>query len=168
MTLCLTHSRISGSKWQEVHPFQTNFTAGELTPKLAGQTDFKKYQNGVATLENMTVFPQGGTKRRYGSRYVAEKNSDAQHELIPFEFNTEQAYILEFGNQYIRFYKDGGQITETTQNITGITQANPAQVTIVGHGYTTGDDVWIYGVAGMSRLNVSVTELPQSMLIILR
>ena len=42
-----------------VHPFQTNFTAGELTPKLAGQTDFKKYQNGVATLENMTVFPQG-------------------------------------------------------------------------------------------------------------
>ena len=25
-----------------VHPFQTNFTAGELTPKLAGQVDFKK------------------------------------------------------------------------------------------------------------------------------
>jgi len=24
-----------------VHPFQTNFTAGELTPKLAGQVDFK-------------------------------------------------------------------------------------------------------------------------------
>ena len=30
-----------------VHPFQTNFTAGELTPKLAGQVDFKKYNNGV-------------------------------------------------------------------------------------------------------------------------
>ena len=60
-----------------VHPFQTNFTAGELTPKLAGQTDFKKYQNGVAELQNMTVFPQGGVKRRYGSRYVAEvKNSN--------------------------------------------------------------------------------------------
>ena len=29
-----------------VHPFQTNFTAGELTPKLAGQVDFKKYNNG--------------------------------------------------------------------------------------------------------------------------
>ena len=38
-----------------VHPFQTNFTAGELTPKLAGQVDFKKYNNGVETMENMTV-----------------------------------------------------------------------------------------------------------------
>jgi len=38
-----------------VHPFQTNFTAGELTPKLAGQIDFKKYGNGVEILENMTV-----------------------------------------------------------------------------------------------------------------
>ena len=43
-----------------VHPFQTNFTAGELTPKLAGQIDFKKYNNGVEIMENMTVFPQGG------------------------------------------------------------------------------------------------------------
>lgn len=137
-----------------VHPFQTNFTAGELTPKLAGQTDFKKYQNGVAELQNMTVFPQGGTKRRYGSRYVAAvKDSGAACRLIPFEFNTTQAYILEFGNQYIRFYKDGGQITESDKNITAITQANPAQVTVSSHGYTTGDDVWIYSVAGMSRLN---------------
>ena len=43
-----------------VHPFQSNFTAGELTPKLAGQIDFKKYANGLETLQNMTVFPQGG------------------------------------------------------------------------------------------------------------
>ena len=32
-----------------VHPFQTNFTAGELTSKLAGQVDFKKYNNGGET-----------------------------------------------------------------------------------------------------------------------
>jgi len=95
-----------------VHPFQTNFTAGELTPKLAGQIDFKKYNNGVEIMENMTVFPQGGTSRRYGTRYVAEvKDSSKITRLIPFEFNVEQSYILEFGDQYIRFYKDNGQIT---------------------------------------------------------
>jgi hypothetical protein len=89
-----------------VHPFQTNFTAGELTPKLAGQVDFKKYNNGVETLENMTVFPQGGATRRYGSRFVAEvKDSSKITRLIPFEFNIEQSYILEFGDQYIRFLK---------------------------------------------------------------
>ena len=28
-----------------VHPFQTNFTSGEISPKLFGQVDFKKYNN---------------------------------------------------------------------------------------------------------------------------
>jgi hypothetical protein len=137
-----------------VHPFQTNFTAGELTPKLAGQVDFKKYNNGVETLENMTVFPQGGATRRYGSRFVAEvKDSSKITRLIPFEFNIEQSYILEFGDQYIRFFKDNGQITNASKNITNITQANPAVVTVTSHGYSNGDDVWINNVGGMTELN---------------
>ena len=137
-----------------VHPFQTNFTAGELTPKLAGQVDFKKYNNGVEVLENMTVFPQGGATRRYGTKFVAEvKDSSKITRLIPFEFNLEQSYILEFGNQYIRFFKDNGQITNATKNITNITQANPAVVTVASHGYTNGTDVWINSVVGMTELN---------------
>ena len=137
-----------------VHPFQTNFTAGELTPKLAGQVDFKKYSNGVETLENMTVFPQGGVSRRNGSRFVCEvKDSTAITRLIPFEFNITQAYVLEFGNNYIRFLKDNGQITEATKTISGITAANPAVVTATSHGYSDGDDVWIADVVGMTRLN---------------
>jgi hypothetical protein len=137
-----------------VHPFQTNFTAGELTPKLAGQVDFKKYNNGVEILENMTVFPQGGAKRRYGTRFVAEvKDSSKTTRLIPFEFNIEQSYILEFGDQYIRFFKDNGQITNATQTITNITQANPAVVTVASHGYSNGDDVWINSVVGMTEVN---------------
>lgn len=137
-----------------VHPFQTNFTAGELTPKLAGQVDFKKYNNGVEILENMTVFPQGGAKRRYGTRFVAEvKDSSKTTRLIPFEFNIEQSYILEFGDQYIRFFKDNGQITNAAKNITNITQANPAVVTVASHGYSNGDDVWINSVGGMTEVN---------------
>jgi hypothetical protein len=137
-----------------VHPFQTNFTAGELTPKIAGQTDFKKYANGVEVLENLTVFPQGGASRRYGSIYVSEvKDSTKNVRLIPFEFNVEQSYVLEFGDQYIRFYKDGGAILEANKNITAITQANPAVVTVTGHGYSNGDEVYISGVSGMTQVN---------------
>ena len=137
-----------------VHPFQTNFTAGELTPKLAGQVDFKKYSNGVETLENMQVFPQGGATRRPGTRFVAEvKNSANITRLIPFEFNVEQSYIMEFGDQYIRFYKDNGQITETAKDITAITKANPAVVTSSSHGYSDGDHVWIASVVGMTEVN---------------
>ena len=137
-----------------VHPFQTNFTAGELSPKLHGQIDFKKYNNGVETLKNMVVFPQGGATRRYGTRFVCEvKNSANTTRLIPFEFNIEQTYILEFGNQYIRFYKDNGQITEATKAISGITKANPAVVTTATHGYSNGDHIWINDVGGMTELN---------------
>ena len=101
-----------------VHPFQSNFTSGELTPKLFGQIDFKKYANGLETLENMTVFPQGGATRRYGTRYVGPvKDHTKTTRLIPFEFNVEQAYMLEFGDQYIRFYKDNGIITEGDKTI---------------------------------------------------
>ena len=105
-------------------------------------------------MENMTVFPQGGTTRRYGSRFVCEvKNSANATRLIPFEFNVTQSYILEFGDQYIRFFKDNGQIVETAKNITGITQASPAVVTSSSHGYSNGDHVWINSVSGMTELN---------------
>ena len=137
-----------------VHPFQTNFTAGELTPKLAGQVDFKKYVNGVETLQNMTVFPQGGATRRFGTRFVCEvKNSANATRLIPFEFNITQSYVLEFGDQYIRFYKDNGQIVEADKTITAITKANPAVVTASSHGYVNGDHVWINSVVGMTEVN---------------
>lgn len=137
-----------------VHPFQSNFTAGELTPKLAGQIDFKKYANGLELLQNMTVFPQGGAARRYGTRFVGPvKDSTKTVRLIPFEFNVEQSYCLEFGDQYIRFYKDNGIITENDKTITGITKANPAVVTASSHGYSNGDEVIITLVGGMTEIN---------------
>jgi hypothetical protein len=137
-----------------VHPYQSNFTAGEISPKLIGQVDFAKYPNAVETLENMTVFPQGGATRRYGTRHVTEvKNSSHTTRLIPFEFNVEQAYVLEFGDQYIRFYKDDGQIVEADKTITAITKANPAVVTASSHGYVNGDHVWINNVVGMTEVN---------------
>ena len=89
----------------------TNFTGGELSPRLDGRNDLAKYSTGCKTLENMVVYPHGSAARRSGTQYVAEvKDSSKETRLIPFEFSTTQTYILEFGNQYIRFYKDNGQI----------------------------------------------------------
>ena len=70
-------------------PIQTNFTAGELSPRLEGRVDFAKYYNGAKTLENFNVLPHGGIKRRVGTHFVAEaENSAEASRLIPFEFNT--------------------------------------------------------------------------------
>jgi len=89
----------------------TNFTGGELSPRLDGRNDLQKYPTGCKTLENMIVYPHGSAARRSGTQFVAEvKDSSKDTRLIPFEFSTTQTYMLEFGNQYIRFYKDNGQI----------------------------------------------------------
>ena len=89
----------------------TSFVSGELGSKLDGRTDFDKYRTGCKTLENFLVHPQGAATRRVGTQFISEvKTSANKTRLIPFEFSTTQTYILEFGNQYIRFYKDKGQI----------------------------------------------------------
>lgn len=91
-----------------------SFTTGEVSPKLRGRVDLDQYNNGCRTLQNFTIHPHGGITRRTGSEYVAEiKDSSAESRLIPFEFSTTQTYILEFGNQYIRFYKDQAQILDS-------------------------------------------------------
>ena len=89
----------------------TNFTAGELSPRLDGRNDLSKYPAGCKTLENIVIYPHGAAARRPGTQFIAEvKTSSAKTRLIPFEFSTTQTYILEFGNQYMRVYKDKGQV----------------------------------------------------------
>ena len=89
----------------------SNFTAGELSPRLDGRNDLAKYSAGCATVENMVIYPHGAAARRPGTTFIAEvKTSSAKTRLIPFEFSTTQTYILELGNQYMRFYRDNGQI----------------------------------------------------------
>ena len=88
-----------------------SFVSGEFSAKLDGRQDFAKYQTSCKTLENFVVAPQGAAVRRVGTKFIEEvKTSANKTRLIPFEFSTTQTYVLEFGDQYIRFYKDKGQI----------------------------------------------------------
>lgn len=89
----------------------TNFTSGELSPRLFGRTDLNRYFNGAGLIRNFLVHPHGGLTRRPGTYFCAEvKNSLLFTRLIPFEFSTVEAYVLELGNLYVRFYANQGQI----------------------------------------------------------
>jgi hypothetical protein len=94
-------------------PF-TNFTAGELSPRLDGRTDLAKYFNGCKKLQNFLTFPQGGVTRRPGTEHIAAATSLTPNavRLIPFEFNVEQTYVLEFTNNKFRIFKDGGIVVD--------------------------------------------------------
>ena len=90
---------------------QTNFTSGELTPRLYAHVDVAKYKNGLKTATNCMVLPHGPVRRRNGFKFINEvKDSSKKVRLLRFEFDQSNAYILEVGHQYIRFYTDGGQI----------------------------------------------------------
>ena len=132
----------------------TNFTGGELSPRLDGRTDLTKYTSGCSTLENLVVYPHGSAARRPGSTFIAEvANSANKTRLIPFEFSTTQTYMLEFSNLKMRVYKDSGSVLEGDKTISAITKANPAVVTATSHGYSNGDEVLISSVGGMTEVN---------------
>jgi len=91
---------------------QTNWTAGELSPKSMGRFDIDKFKNGAKTVLNWLINQVGGVTFRPGTQYVAEvKTSANATRLIPFQFSTTQSYIVEVGNEYMRFYANQAQVT---------------------------------------------------------
>jgi len=88
-----------------------SFSAGELSELLNAREDLSKYHSGCSVMENMFPLPQGGAQKRPGTKYVAESKNNTVIRLIPFEYSTEQSYIIELGNQYMRFYTSSAQMT---------------------------------------------------------
>ena len=97
---------------------QTNFTAGELSPRLHGRVDIARYQNGAKALRNAQVLVQGGVRRRLGTEYLGEtKDSTKISRLIPFVVNRTVAYMLEFGDLYMRVFGADGNPVETSPGV---------------------------------------------------
>ena len=134
---------------------QANLSGGEVSEAIAARVDIDKYKSSVYKAENFFVQVHGGLTNRPGLEFIAPaKTPSTAVRACPFEFNTTQTYILEFGNLYMRVYKDGGQVlTGSAKTITAITKADPAVVTSSSHGFINGDDVFITGVVGMTELN---------------
>lgn len=136
---------------------QTSLSGGEISPAVAARVDIAKYKSSVAQATNMLVRVHGGMSNRTGFKYVAQvKDSTKDVRLIPFAFNTEQTYILEFGDYYVRVVKDGGQVLESSgiDTVSGATKADPCVITTsAAHGLASGDQVYMTGVGGMTQLN---------------
>lgn len=96
------------------HLLQPSFTGGELAPNLYSRVDTAKYQTALRLAHNSIVHPSGGISNRPGTIYAATAG-DSTHpvRLVPFVFSTNQAYMLEFGHEYIRIQTDTGTILNT-------------------------------------------------------
>ncbi|MBF8177807.1 hypothetical protein [Herminiimonas contaminans] len=90
---------------------QPSLTGGELAPSLYGRVDLARYGISLKTCRNFIVQQYGGVTNRAGYRFVGEvEDSDFYTRLVPFEFSTQQTYILSFGHLTLQFIKDGGFI----------------------------------------------------------
>lgn len=87
---------------------QTNFTTGELDPLLRARVDLKARQNALETARNVVCQPQGGVKRRPGTKFINELGGSPANgvRLVHFEFSVDDSYMLAFTNNRMYVFKD--------------------------------------------------------------
>lgn len=132
---------------------------GELSPEVRARLDVSKVSTGASVLKNFFVRTSGGVSNRAGTEHVIHKRVDDPYGLlmrtIDFQFNVLQTYALMFTRRRIRIVKDGEVLftSGAGKSITGITNANPAVVTAVGHGFSQDGEVYIESVGGTTEVN---------------
>lgn len=92
---------------QPYYAIQPAFTGGEISEDVASRVDLDKYQLALLQAENMIIRPYGSAKKRAGSMYCGETKNGGRAILRRFEFAAELSYMLEFGEGYIRIWRDG-------------------------------------------------------------
>lgn len=92
-----------------VHKLQANFSRGAVSPLVGARHDKDFYAAAVADIENWHVLRYGVLRRRSGTRYVgAPKFPNKRCRFIPFQFDTTQAFFVELGDGYARFWTPAG------------------------------------------------------------
>lgn len=95
----------------QIAPIQDSFNAGEFGKRMEARVGFERYVNAGSTVENIMPLPQGGWTYRPGFRHITTaKSASVRPWLIPFVFSTEQSYVVELGEQSMRWYRNQGQI----------------------------------------------------------
>jgi len=91
----------------------SDWTGGELSQRLAGRSDIPIYSKGAFELTNVLIWAHGGITKRPGTYYKSTAiDSSKAVRLIPFEYSTTQAYVIELGNYTARFYRNSGIILD--------------------------------------------------------
>jgi hypothetical protein len=97
--------------------FQTNFSTGELDPLLRSRVDLAAYANALAKATNVLIQPQGGLRRRPGTKHILELPNTSTDSagngvrLVPFQFSVDDSYMLCFTHQRMYVIKDGVVVT---------------------------------------------------------
>lgn len=96
-----------------LRPIQDSFAGGEYSPDMYSRVSLEKYKIGLKTCRNFIVHPTGSASNRGGLRYIASTKFSSEFTpayMRRFIFSVTQAYTIEFGDHYMRFYLNRAQI----------------------------------------------------------
>ena len=110
---------------------QSNFTSGEIDPKINARIDLQQYYNALETAQNVTIQPQGGIQRRDGSEFISDIPTRLYESIDLMEFNDAiqlSASGTEFaGDQGIFIKPDGTEIYAVEANTGGAAEKRTYQ-----------------------------------------
>lgn len=87
---------------------QLAFTTGEVSPDVSSRFDLEQYKSALLLAENAVIRPYGAVARRQGSQFIGyAKYNDKPVRLFEFTTNKNQSFMLEFGDRYVRVWRNG-------------------------------------------------------------
>lgn len=87
---------------------QKAFTAGEMSERIFGRSDFDQYPLGLSRCNNFSVTVHGPLVKRPGLQHV-DGPVDAVR-LIPFSVSRGDSYIVALGGGLAKFYRAGAYV----------------------------------------------------------
>lgn len=140
-------------------PLVRSFNAGEFSELMEGRTDLDRYPASARSVLNTIAAPQGPALSRSGTAFVSPVADHAKKSvLVPFIFSDEQAKMLEFADDRIRFIDEGGVQVYTPVAFTTLTTA-PFVITSATLGANVGDEVLLSGYPANYNLNGEIARI---------
>lgn len=121
----------------------TNFTGGEISPRLYGRPDLARYADSAKLLRDVVVMQQGGVTRRPGTDDLDAVGDEAvRHRLVPFVYSVTDAYVLEFGDLVMRVWREGA-LVESSPGIPYEIATPYAAAEVLALDFTQGADTML-------------------------
>jgi len=87
---------------------QNNFNGGAVSPWIDSRNDVARHANSLRECVNFICTPYGGVRRRMGTEFVSLAGGKCR--LASFQLASTKGFILEFGENTLRFYRDGKRV----------------------------------------------------------
>lgn len=115
-----------------MHPILTNFSKGELSPKLAARTDLTIANQGALEMTNVLAMPTGGAIKRPGTKAVMNILSNITEDvnIIPWSVDAVHDFLIVLTPGHIKLINvSHGVETEYVKNDSGVV----IDITVLGN-----------------------------------